>query len=185
MLAYIIRRIIYMFLTLFVVSVTAFVVIQLPPGDWLTSHIAQLEVTGQKIGLDQIASLKKQYGLDLPIYFQYFKWMWRMLHGNLGNSFSYNKPVIDLIAERLPLTIMISLISLAFTYVVAIPVGIYSATHQYSVGDYTFTMVGFVGLAVPNFLFALILMFFFYKYFTKSWIICYMIIIKNISCKRT
>ncbi len=168
MLAYIIRRIIYMFLTLFVVSITAFVVIQLPPGDWLTSHIAQLEVTGQKIGADQIASLKKQYGLDLPIYFQYFKWMWRMFHGNLGNSFSYNKPVVDLIAERLPLTIMISLFSLAFTYIIAIPVGIYSATHQYSVGDYSFTIAGFIGLAVPNFLFALILMFFFYKYFGLS-----------------
>jgi len=168
MLAYIIRRFIYMAIILVVVSITAFVIVQLPPGDWLTTYIAQLEVAGQHIDESKIATLKKQYGLDLPICSQYFKWTWNMLHGNFGKSLSYNEPVSKLIAERLPLTIMISLLALVFTYIISIPVGIYSATHQYSVGDYTFTVLGFAGLAIPNFLFALILMFFFYKYFGLS-----------------
>lgn len=168
MLAYIIRRFIYMAIILVVVSMTAFVIVQLPPGDWLTSHIARLEVAGQHIDESEIATLKKQYGLDLPIYFQYFKWTWNMIHGNFGRSFSSDRPVSELIAERLPLTIMISLLALIFTYITSIPIGIYSATHQYSVGDYTFTVLGFAGLAIPNFLFALILMFFFYKYFGLS-----------------
>jgi len=153
---------------LLVVSITAFIIIQLPPGDWLTSYIAQLEATGQHVDESQVASLKKQYGLDLPIYSQYFKWTWDMLHGNFGKSLSYSKPVSELIAERLPLTMAISLLALVFTYVMAIPLGIYSATHQYSIEDYTFTVIGFVGLAIPNFLFALILMFLFYKYFGLS-----------------
>ena len=168
MLAYIIRRFLYMICILFVVSITAFTIIQLPPGDWLTSYIAQLQATGQQINESLVASLKKQYGLDLPFYRQYFKWTWDMLHGNFGKSLSHSRPVSELIAERLPLTMAISLLALIITYVIAVPVGIYSATHQYSVGDYTFTVLGFVGLAIPNFLFALILMFLFYKYFGLS-----------------
>jgi len=112
--------------------------------------------------------LRKQYDLDLPIYLQYFKWMWKGLHGNFGRSFQWEKPVGDLIVERLGWTVVVSLFSLVFTYVVAILIGIYSATHQYTFGDYTFTVVGFVGLAIPNFLFALILMFLFFKYFGMS-----------------
>jgi len=166
--SYIIRRFVYMIVVLLVVSVIAFVIIQLPPGDYLTSYIMTLEAQGTHIDEAQIASLRKQYDLDLPIYLQYFKWMWKMFHGDLGRSFEWNKPVSSLIGERLPLTVMISLFTLIFTYAVAIPIGIYSATHQYSVGDYIFTVVGFAGLATPNFLFALILMFLFYKYFGLS-----------------
>ncbi|GAJ04302.1 unnamed protein product, partial [marine sediment metagenome] len=117
---------------------------------------------------EQIRSLEKQYGLDLPVYAQYFKWMWNMLHGDFGRSFQWNEPVIKLIGERLPLTITISLLTLLFVYAVSIPIGIYSATHQYSIGDYGFTVFGFAGLATPNFLLALILMFIFYKYFGLS-----------------
>jgi len=168
MLSYLIRRFLYMILILLLVSVVAFIIIQLPPGDYLTSYIIQLEEMGQKVDESQIVSLKKQYGLDLPIYLQYFKWMWKMLHGDLGKSFEWNKPVSELIGERLMLTVIISLFTLIFTYAVAIPIGIYSATHQYSLGDYTFTVIGFAGLATPNFLFALILMFMFYKYFGLS-----------------
>jgi len=168
MLFYIIRRFIYMIITLLVVSIAAFIIIQLPPGDYLTSYIMLLESQGQKVTEDVIAGLKKQYDLDLPIYLQYFKWMWKMFHGNFGRSFGWNKPVSELLAERLPLTVMISLFSLIFTYVVSIPIGIYSATHQYSIGDYIFTVIGFAGLATPNFLFALILMFLFYRYFGFS-----------------
>jgi len=165
---YSIRRFLYMIFTLLAVSVTAFVIIQLPPGDYLTSYIAQLESQGVKVNEAEVASLRKQYGLDLPIYLQYFKWMWRMLHGDFGRSFAWNKPVSQLIADRLPLTVTISLLAFVFTYIVAIPIGIYSATHQYAIGDYTFTIIGFAGLATPNFLLALILMFLFYKYFGLS-----------------
>jgi len=151
-----------------VTSVVSFIIIQLPPGDYLTSYIVQLESSGTKVSEEQVASLKKRYGLDVPIYLQYFKWIWKMLHGDFGMSFAWNKPVSKLLAERLPLTIMISLFTLIFTYIVAIPIGIYSATHQYSAGDYIFTVFGFAGLAIPNFLLALILMFLFYKYFGIS-----------------
>ena len=168
MLLYFIRRFLYMAIVLAVVSVVAFIIIQLPPGDYLTSHIAYLQQQGQILNEAEVASLKKQYGLDLPIYLQYFKWIWKMFHGDLGMSFRWNRPVNDLLAERIPLTIMISLFTIIFTYLVAIPIGIYSATHQYSVGDYTFTIIGFVGLATPNFLLALILMILFYQYFGVS-----------------
>jgi len=166
--SYLIRRLMYMVITLLVVSVVAFVIIQLPPGDYLTSYIMQLESTGLKVNEAQVASLRKQYDLDLPIYLQYFKWVWKMLHGNFGRSFGWDRPVTDLLAERLPFTMMLSFCSIIFIYVVAIPIGIYSATHQYSVGDYIFTTIGFIGLAIPNFLLALVLMFLFYKYFGLS-----------------
>lgn len=158
-----------MFIILFLLSVVAFVIIQLPPGDYLTSYVMQLQLTGTKVSEAEIASLKKQYGLDLSVYEQYFKWVWGMLHGDFGRSFQYGERLVsELIGERLLLTITISLLTLIFTYAVAIPIGIYSATHQYSVGDYTSTVIGFAGLATPNFLLALILMFFFYKYFGLS-----------------
>jgi len=151
-----------------IVSVVGFIIIQLPPGDYLTSYILSLEQSGQRVDKALIASLTKQYGLDLPIHSQYFFWMWKIFHGDFGKSFQWNKPVSQLIAERLLLTVMLSLFTLAFTYAVAIPIGIYSATHQYSAGDYTFTIAGFAGLATPNFLFALILLFMFYRYFGLS-----------------
>jgi len=168
MLFYVIRRVLYMFVTLLILSVAAFTIVQLPPGDYLTSYIIQLTQSGSEVTEAEIASLRKQYGLDLPIYLRYFKWMWGIFHGDFGISFEWNEPVSKLIGERLPLTIIIALFTVIFTYVVAIPIGIYSATHQYSIGDYIFTAIGFAGLATPNFLFALILMFMFYKYFGLS-----------------
>jgi len=157
-----------MMLVLLLVSVVSFIIIQLPPGDYLTSYIMSLKQAGEEVSEAEIASLRKQYGLDLPIYLQYFKWMGKMLRGDLGMSFYWNKSVSSLLAERLPLTVTLSLFTLIFTYAVAIPIGIYSATRQYTVGDYVFTVIGFAGLATPNFLFALILMFLFYKYFNLS-----------------
>jgi len=165
MLHYIMRRLLYGIIVLFLMTIVSFVIIQLPPGDYLTTYIAQLSRSGQVVDKAQALSLRKQYGLDQPVYIQYFKWMREMLHGNFGMSFAWNKPVTELIAERLPLTIMISFLTLSFLYAMGIAIGIYSATHQYSVGDYTFTVIGFAGLAIPNFLFALVLMFIFYKYF--------------------
>ncbi len=157
-----------MVIVLWAVSITAFVIIQLPPGDFLTSYIMKLEASGQIVDEAEIAALRKQYDLDSPIHLQYCKWMWKMLHGDFGKSFEWNRPVRDLIAERLPLTVTISIFTLIFTYLLAIPIGIYSAARQYSIGDYTFTVFGFIGLATPGFLFALILMFFFYRYFGIS-----------------
>jgi len=168
MLSYILHRFLFMIVILIAISVVAFIIIQLPPGDYLTSYIMTLRASGQEIDEAHIASLRKQYGLDLPVYAQYFFWTKKMLRGDFGRSMQWNRPVNKLIAERLPLTVMISLFSLIFTYAVAIPIGIYSATHQYSVGDYTFTVIGFAGLAIPNFFLALVLMFLFYRYFGLS-----------------
>jgi len=162
---YILRRAIYMILTLFIVSVVAFTIIQLPPGDYLTSYIEELEGSGMAVDDALIDSLRNQYGLGQPIYQQYFKWLWKILHGDFGLSFRWQKPVSELIAERLPLTMIVSIFTLIFTYSMAIPIGIYSAVRQYSISDYGLTIVGFVGLAIPNFLLALILMFVFYRYF--------------------
>jgi len=170
MLFYVMRRVIYMFIVLFIMSVISFVIIQLPPGDFVTSYVAQLVASGRGPSDRQAyeAQLRKQYGLDQPIYIQYAKWIGRMFHGDLGQSLAWRRPVADLISERLLVTISISLFTLIFIYVVAVPIGIYSATHQYSLGDYAFTAIGFAGMSIPQFLFALILMSLFYKYFGLS-----------------
>ena len=164
MLSYIIRRIIYMIVVLLVLSVVSFIIIQLPPGDFLTAFIENMRAQGTVVSEEQILSLKTYYGLDQPMYLQYLKWLGNLLQGDLGQSFQWNQPVTELIKERLALTVTISLISLVLTYLIAIPIGIYSATHQYSLGDYAFTVFGFMGLATPNFLLALVLMFLLYKY---------------------
>ncbi len=165
MITYIIRRLCYMGILLSLMTLVSFIIIQLPPGDYASSYIMKIKRSGAEVDEAMLASLKRQYGLDLPVHLQYFQWIWNMLHGKFGISFEWNRPVSELISERLPLTIAISLFTLIFIYLVAIPIGIYSATHQYSIGDYTFTVVGFAGLAIPNFLLALILMFLFLKYF--------------------
>ena len=164
MLNYIIRRIFYMIVVLLVLSVVSFFIIQLPPGDFLTAFIENMRAQGTVVSEEQILSLKEYYGLDQPMYLQYLKWLGNLLQGDLGQSFQWNQPVTELIKERLALTVTISLISLVLTYLIAIPIGIYSATHQYSLGDYAFTVFGFMGLATPNFLLALVLMFLLYKY---------------------
>lgn len=168
MLSYIIRRFIYMVILIWVMSLVGFIIIELPPGSILETTIAELASQGQKVSRAKIAALKKQYDLDLPQYLRYLKWVWKILHGNLGLSFKWDRPVYDLIAERFPATILLSITTLIFIYTMAIPIGIYSATHQYSLRDYFFTFVGFTGLATPNFLLALILMFLFYRYFGIS-----------------
>lgn len=157
-----------MIVLLLAVSVVSFAVINLPPGDYLTSYIVQLESTGAEVTEERAASLRKQYGLDLPLYGQYAKWMWNLIRGDFGLSFEWNRPVGGLIAERLPMTLATSAVTATLTYAIAIPIGIYSATHQYSPGDWVFTVIGFLGMAIPNFLLALFLMFLFYKFFNIS-----------------
>ena len=170
MIRYVLKRIIYMVTIMLLVSVVGFVIIQLPPGDYVSSYLARMESAGTSIvaSAEMVDALRKSYGLDQPLLIQYFKWMLNLLKGDLGRSLEWRKPVIELLAQRLPLTIAISLLSLIFVYALAIPIGIYSATHQYSLGDSIFTAVGFMGLAIPNFILALILMIFFYQFFDFS-----------------
>ncbi len=165
MLRYIFRRLLSVIPVLLIVSVLSFIIIQLPPGDFVTSRIMELELQGTKTSEAQAAMLRQQYGLDRPPIERYFKWMGGLLRGDLGKSFMYNRPVSTLIGERLILTATISILSILLTWLIAIPVGIYSATHQYSPLDYAFTFVGFIGLATPPFLIALILMYFSHTYF--------------------
>ncbi len=157
-----------MILTLFFISIIVFIVIQLPPGDFLTSYIAQLATSGESVNLETIEALKKQYGLDKPIWEQYLLWIWNVLHGDFGRSLLYNRPVSELIGERLAITFVISLFTLIFIWVVGFLIGTYSATHQYSFGDYLFTFLGYIGLSVPAFMVALILLWVAYAYFGQN-----------------
>ena len=157
-----------MLVVLLATATVSFVLIELPPGDYLTSYIMQLRESGADVSKAEIAALEKQYGLNLPLYRRYLKWLGDMMRGDFGRSFEWNRPVGELLVERLPLTIIISSFSMVFIYGVGVPIGMYSALHQYSVRDYVFTFLGVIGLATPNFLLALILMFGFYSYFGWS-----------------
>ena len=156
---YIVRRIFYMIVLLLILSLVSFIIIQLPPGDYLSTMIQNMRNMGMTVDEDMIRRLETRYGLDQPLMVQYLKWFGNMLQGDLGRSFQWNEEVTTLIAERLALTVTISVGSLLLVYILAVPIGIYSATHQYSIGDYVFTVLGFIGLATPNFLLALILMY--------------------------
>lgn len=168
MLAYIVRRLLTMIPTLLVISMLVFVIIQLPPGDYLESYIAELQSQGESIDEQKIAFLREEYGLDRPLYEQYFVWVTGMLQGDFGYSFEYNLPVTDVVGDRLFLTILISVVTILFTWMIAFPIGIYSATHQYSWGDYGLSLLGFLGLATPNFLLALVMLYFANVYFGTS-----------------
>lgn len=141
---------------------------KLPPGDFLTTYAAQLEASGESVDQAELQGLRQRFGLDQPVYIQYLRWAWNFLHGDFGHSFEWNKPVSSLIAERIPLTILVSVVTLLFTWLVSIPIGIYSAVRQYSWVDYILTFVGFIGLATPSFLFALVLLWISYAYFGMS-----------------
>lgn len=169
MLQYVLRRILYMIPTMIAVSLVAFIIIQLPPGDYLTTLVASMASQGEDIDPAALQALEQRYGLGQPIYVQYWKWITGIiLRGDFGQSFAWNMPVTDLIWNRLALTFVLSLSSLIFVWIVAFPIGIYSAVRQYSIGDYIATFLGFIGLAVPNFLLALILMYIAFKYFNQS-----------------
>jgi len=158
MYTFILRRLFYMVPTIILVSIVGFIIINLPPGDYLTYRIQELERQGFTGAQEQISHLRERYGLDLPLYQRYFKWAIGFLQGDMGESFAYSKPVTQLIGQRLALTMVLSFSTLIFTWLVAIPIGIYSATHQYSILDHIFTFFGFLGLSIPNFLFALVLL---------------------------
>jgi peptide/nickel transport system permease protein len=165
MIRYLMRRLAVAMVTLLALSIAIFVIIQLPPGDYLTSYIQKLQVSGEKIDQMQIQALRAQYGLDLPMPLQYLKWIGGLLHGDLGQSLEWGRPVSQLIGDRLLMTILVNTSALVMILAVAVPIGIYSATRPYSVGDYGVTVLGYIGLAMPNFLLALFLMVLGYRYF--------------------
>jgi len=159
MLAYVVRRLLLMIPTLLAISAISFIIIELPPGDFLSTMAAELQSQGEAASLEKLEYLREQYGLDQPPIEQYFRWLFGLLQGDLGWSFEHNVPVADLIGERLVLSFVVALATLLFSYIVAFPIGVYSAIRQYSWGDYFFTFLGFIGLATPSFLLALVLMY--------------------------
>jgi peptide/nickel transport system permease protein len=168
MLGFVGRRLLLAAFTTWAITVLSFVIIQLPPGDFVTAYIAAVESAGDQVSDQEAAALREEYALDQPIYFQYFKWMRQIAQGNFGMSMSYRKAVIDVVGERLVMTVVVTLAAVMFTWVIALPVGIYSAVRQYSPADHTFTFVGFLGLAIPDFLLALALMYFIWQWFGGS-----------------
>jgi peptide/nickel transport system permease protein len=156
---YLINRLITMIVTLAVISVLVFVIIQLPPGDYLSTYIAELESQGQSVAEDKIQFLREQYGLDKSMVEQYFVWVTGLLHGDLGYSFEHDKPVADVVGERMFLTIILNAGTIVFIYIVSFPIGVYTAVNQYSKGDYVLSFIGLLGLATPNFLLALVLLY--------------------------
>ena len=159
MLRYIAWRVTVMVPTLLMISALVFAIIELPPGDYFESYVAELQAQGENVDLKAIEALKVQYGFDKPPVERYFHWVWGMLQGDFGYSFEYELPVTDVVGDRLWLTMLVSFVTIIFTWVIAFPIGIYSATHQYSWGDYGLTFVGLLGLATPNFLLALVFLY--------------------------
>ena len=168
MIAYTIRRLVLALVTIWAISVLSFVIIQLPPGDFVDAYISRLSASGSLVSAEEAQTLRKLYGLDRPIYVQYGKWMGRVLEGDFGESMEWMRPVTEVIGEKLWMTMVVSVAAIILTWGIALPIGIYSAVRQYSIGDYFFTFLGFIGLAVPNFLLALILMYLSFKFFNAS-----------------
>ena len=159
MFSYLIQRVLLMIPTLVAISVITFVIIQLPPGDYLSTYIAELQSQGENVDVEKIEALRAQYGLDRPMIEQYGLWVLGMLQGDFGFSFEYQLPVSEVVGDRLFLTLVLNFATIIFIWIIAFPIGIYSATHQYSWGDYGLTFIGFIGLATPNFLLALVLLY--------------------------
>lgn len=161
MLAYIVRRLLLAVFTVWMISIISFVIIDLPPGDYVTNYVKSLEIAeGLRLTDEEREALRASFGVDQPLPVRYVKWIGKMLTGDFGISLEWRRPVGTLIGERLGLTVIISLAAVIFTWIVSLPIGIYSAVRQYSIADYVFTFIGFLGLAIPDFLLALLLMYF-------------------------
>jgi peptide/nickel transport system permease protein len=165
MLGYFIRRLLLAAVTIWAITVVTFVIIQLPPGDFVDAYVAQSAAMGSAITMEEAAALRQAYGLDEPLLVQYVKWVSLIARGEFGVSFEFGRPVVEVIGDRLWLTILLSIGAIIVTWGIALPIGIYSAVRQYSWGDYFFTLFGFIGLAVPNFLLALIVMYLAFRWF--------------------
>lgn len=168
MLNYVVHRLLLMVPTLLLISVVTFVIIQLPPGDYLDTLVSELRASGEPADLQRAEFLRKQYGLDQPLWVQYGRWLRGLLQGDLGFSFEYDRPVSQVIGEHLALTVVVSVGAILFTWIVALPIGIYSATHKYRWTDHCMTFLVFLGLATPDFLLALVLMFASFTWFGVS-----------------
>jgi len=162
---FILRRVLLMVPTLLAISIVSFSVIELPPGDFVTSYVAQLASMGENVSDDVIAALRERYGLGEPLYIRYGKWMSGILHGDLGQSLLYNKPVSRIILDRLPWSATITLCAFCLVWLIGLPIGVFSATHQYSIRDYIFTFLGFIGIAIPGFVLAIV---FLWVYFINT-----------------
>lgn len=160
MIRYILWRLAVMVPTLILISMLVFTIIKLPPGDYFESYVQEMRALGETADLQEIEEMKARYGFDKPVPVQYLHWVGGMLHGDFGYSFEYRMPVSEVVGDRMWLTVLVSMATIIVTWVIAFPIGIYSATHQYSWGDYGLTFVGLLGLAIPNFLLALIMMYF-------------------------
>ena len=168
MILYIVQRLALLPLLMLIYSFVIFAIIQAPPGDFLSAYVATLASSGSSISADQIAALRHQYGLDQPFVVQYLLWMQNLFHGDFGLSLEYQRPNADLIGEQIGLTIALALFSFVLTWAISVPAGIYSATHPRSLGDHVLTVINYVGVATPNFMLALILMWLAFAYFDIS-----------------
>jgi peptide/nickel transport system permease protein len=168
MITFLVRRFLLAIVTIWLISVLSFVIIQLPPGDFVDTYIAQMASSGSQVSAEAANALRLLYGLDRPFYVQYGKWIARIITGDFGTSMEWRRPVMEVIGDRLWLTLLLSMAALVITWGLALPIGIYSAVRQYSFGDYAFTLVGFIGIAVPNFLLALFVMYFAFRWFGAS-----------------
>ncbi len=168
MIRLVLRRLLMAVPTIVLISMIVFVIIQLPPGDFVESQIAELQAQGEKIDPARIEFLRQEYGLDQPLVVQYWRWVSGMVVGDFGYSFEHQRPVAEVIDDRLTLTILLSIATIAATWLIAFPIGLYSATHQYSWGDYGLSFLGFLGLATPNFLLALVMLFLANRYLGLS-----------------
>ncbi len=168
MLLYILRRLVGTIPTLFFISLVTFIIIQLPPGDYLSTQIAEMKAQGEGLSAEKIDYLRRLYGLDRPLWEQYLIWLSGLLRGDLGWSFEYDRPVAEVIGDRILLTFIVSFATVLFTWIIAFPIALYSATHRYSWADHGLTFLGFLGLATPNFLLALVLVYFANVWFGTS-----------------
>ncbi len=168
MLTYLTRRVLLAVLTLWAVSALSFVIIKLPPGDYVTSYIAQMSASGGYVSEQEAQAMRREYGLDRPVYVQYLRWMRLVVQGRFGVALEWKRPVLEVIGDRLWLTMVVSVAAVILTWTLALPIGIYSAVRQYSVGDYVATFIGFIGIAVPSFLLALVLMYLGFKLFNAN-----------------
>ncbi|MGO1076498.1 ABC transporter permease [Inquilinus sp. CA228] len=169
MVSFIAHRLVHMVLTVAAISVMTFIIIQLPPGDFVTAMVSELNLQGTTIDPGAMAAMRARYGLDDPIYVQYWKWISNIiLHGDFGYSLEWRRPVADLLWNRLGLTFVLAFVTLLFIWAVSFPIGVYTAVRRRTVGDYLATFIGVIGLAIPNFLFALVLMYVAFRYFGQG-----------------
>ncbi|HEX9116926.1 MAG TPA: ABC transporter permease [Anaerolineae bacterium] len=168
MIAYVVRRFLLAVVTVFAISILSFAIMHLTPGDYVSAYIANMSASGSAVSEGEAQALRAQYGLDKPMIVQYVRWMGLIMQGNFGMAMEWNRPVLDVIGDRLTLTIVISLAAVIFTWGVALPIGIFSAVKRYSLGDYVFTFLGFIGLAIPGFMLALLVMYLGFRYFNAN-----------------